>query len=131
MEGLPGFIAALVLKLPFEYFLWICLIPHTHRWAHVRNHTPHLVPFLVKAVQNMGIFLKPEEHRKHHSSATMFSYNHGLLSGISNPLMNKVMIYFDKRGMKKTGFPSSHLAQEDEDIEEVFQLDKEGLVDWI
>jgi hypothetical protein len=61
-------------------------------FIHACSHGKHSDSGIVKMLQNTSVILSPENHRKHHSNN--HEYNFCVISGITNPVLNKMKSLF-------------------------------------
>jgi hypothetical protein len=67
--------------------VFIMLAPFSHKYSHEKLHKRH-VPPAFNFLYEIGIFLNPKHHRKHHIEN---KYNWALFNGVSDPLLNCVV----------------------------------------
>jgi hypothetical protein len=68
---------------------------HAHKWAHERNHGILCNP-VVARLQDVGVLLGPEAHKKHHATHASFCdrYAFSLVTGFAQRLLDPVMRWF-------------------------------------
>lgn len=66
--------------LCWTVLLGACLTQHAHYYAHTKER-----PFVVRVLQQLGIFISPEAHERHHSD---FERSYGVLNGWSHGFLD-------------------------------------------
>mmetsp|Transcript_5488 Transcript_5488/g.6844 ORF Transcript_5488/g.6844 Transcript_5488/m.6844 type:complete len:253 (+) Transcript_5488:53-811(+) len=76
------------------------LMQKTHFGAHARNHgvlnRETYVGALLCSLQDWGILLSPEEHKKHHEE---FDCNFCIFNGWANPVVNQLRVFLSFTGI--------------------------------
>ena len=79
-------VSGFVLATLLSFSLGVLVTNQCHKWAHVE---PDELPDLVKAIQNLGLILRPGEHRLHHTPPydSHFCTANGWLNGPLNAVL--------------------------------------------